>query len=215
MKTVCVGVLAVMCFCVLMIVNGTSAESENFMEMLRSTNFKTRVDALKIIERSVVDQPEVFVFIKDELAKRDSFDSRNPNTIDELSWMCKALVSSGDSQYLTTVDNVISKTSNTKLIRHCTRAKDQFDIYVKNRKILSQPQIDGFSEEMSKNIHMLNSREVRLMRYAVNNISSSVDSSEVVYDMVRDVMLEEVGVLGNKYQPVCPASIHSHIFVNA
>ena len=176
--------------------NGAFGKDDDYMELLKSDDHRIRVNALKIIERSVVDQSEVFSFINDKLERQDYRNSQDRTLIDEMAWMCKALLSSGNIQYLGTVEKVISNTSNRKLQSYCMQAKDNFNKYAKIRQILSQPPIEGFSEEMSKNIYMLQSMEAQQVHYAVDNIIKSVESNEAVYDIVRDVMLKEAKKIG-------------------
>ncbi len=185
----CGAVMAILFSCTVAL---CTENTNNYINKLQSMEYKVRLDTLKVIERSAVNSPELFTYINKRLLDGYLFNSRSNNHIDEMAWFCKALASSGDNQYLDSLQTVVDNGENKKLQRHCQRSIDQFDYYVEMRKILNQPQIEGYSAEMSKHIHMLKSYNYRLMRYAVNYFSKSDETSEEVYDMVRDRLLGEM-----------------------
>jgi hypothetical protein len=168
-----------------------AADEENYLQILQSSSFKERVDALKIIERSAVEDDQLFGYIEQNLIAKYRKDINDANHIDEMAWHCRALASSGDTKYLATLKEVSSTAENKKLERHCSRSIAQFDTYLKIKSTLNKPLIDGYSAEMSKSIHMLQSGEYRMMRDAARHIVKSDEADEKVYDIVRDVLLSE------------------------
>ena len=174
---------------------GVSFAAYDYVQLLQSDSVKTRTDALKRIERGILSQPEVFKQVKSNMDQelnagidRDADKLR----LDEVAWMCKALASSGDEQYLSTIEMTINSTGNKRLKGHCQKSIDNFSRYVEKRSMKKSPKISGFSQEMSSYINMLHSSDYMIKRDGIKFIMSSPESNEQVFDMVRDELLKEV-----------------------
>src|SRR3989304_4624841 len=70
-------------------------EVDEFITMLKSDNMEQRTNAAKRIARSGLTDPRLFDLIRDNLLNEYQLDTNNPKHIDEMSWLCKALASSG------------------------------------------------------------------------------------------------------------------------
>ncbi len=173
------------------IVDNHYGQAQDFLEQIKSPDYKTRIDSLKIIERSAISDPELFTFLDTKLLSEYLHNTNDGKHRDEMAWICKALASSGEEKYLATLTTVVENTDNKRLMGHCQRSIYKFDKYLENKRVLSLPQISGFSTEMSKNIHMLKSGDYRHMKWAITKIADSTESNEAVYDIVRDVLLDK------------------------
>lgn len=176
------------------VTNWACAETDT-LSALGSPDYKTRLDALKSLERLPVDNPEIYDLIEMNLMKgyATGGDSRH---IDEMAWICKALAASGRDQYEISLAKVVETTDNSKLKRHCLDSLSAIKKNVEDLKQLSGEPIAGYSAEMSKYIRMLQSGRSSWMKTAVLNIEKSDERNEKVFDMVRDVLLAEVDRIG-------------------
>jgi len=95
------------------------AEVNKFTTMLESDSLKTRIDAAKQITRSGLTDPGLFNIIQEKLLTGSAHLS-NSKHVDEMSWMCKALASSGNMEYLETLTN-IGATSTSEKLKHYAR----------------------------------------------------------------------------------------------
>lgn len=171
------------------------AETENYLSALSSTDYKTRLDTLKSLERLPTDDIEVYDLINAKLMNGYASEG-DGHQIDEMAWMCKTLAASGLDQYESSLTKVVEATNNTKLKRHCLDSLAAIKTNKEALKQLSGEPIAGYSEEMSKYIRMLKSGRSSWMKTAVLNIEKSDERNEQIFDMVRDVLLSEVARIG-------------------
>ncbi len=88
---------------------------------LRSTDFKTRINALKSLERSPTDDIEVYDFLNTKLM--DSYMAEGDrNQFDELAWICKTLAASGLDKYEPSLVKVVENSNSSKVKRHCSES---------------------------------------------------------------------------------------------
>lgn len=173
----------------------TGLAAYDYVSLLQSQSIKARTDALKRIERGLVSQPEVFKQIEKNLNEELSAGldrDTNKYRLDEVAWMCKALASSGDSQYVATLDLAIDGTANRRLKGHCQKGKDSINRYAERRNVKKSPKLSGFSQEMSSYINMLHSSDGKIKRDGIKHIMRSPESNEQVFDMVRDELLKSL-----------------------
>lgn len=168
------------------------AESDKqLLAGVSSQNYNVRLDSLKIIERSAVNDPKIFQILENRLLKDQQSPSTQSKHIDEMAWTCKALASSADDRYLKTLQTVANSSQSPKLKKHCSSALNRYGYYTQRRGILSQPQIAGLSAEASKYIHLISSKNPEMMRSGIRMLMTSGMSDEVVFDKVRDVLLAQ------------------------
>jgi hypothetical protein len=169
-----------------------SAEEANYLQKLGSPDYHTRIGALKSLEHSPVDSQEVYDFIKTKLLNGYTL-NRGMHHTDEMSWICMALATTGDEQYLPVLKQVAESAPQKKLRRHC---KESITLHKEfTQKLIGEP-IPGYSKSMSRNIRMLQSGKSSWMRTSALNIENSGEGTEQVFDMVRDTLLAEVARIG-------------------
>lgn len=101
-----------------------SSEINKYIKMLKSDNITLQRDASKSIYRGQFSEKKLFDVLSDELLKgykQVSSKDRN-NHIDAMSWMCKALSSSGMVEYKQTLNQVIENSSSAKLKRYAKQS---------------------------------------------------------------------------------------------
>lgn len=105
--------------------------------------------------------------------------------VDEMSWLCKALSSSGMAKYKPLLADVAKNGYSGKLRGYAQRSLEMFDEYAERNKIMANA--DNFDSDLTAEenrlINMLTSEKVLLVRDAAKIIFRSVDMSETVYDV--------------------------------
>lgn len=89
-------------------------ETKQFIAMLKSGNLNSQRDAAKRISRKRGLDAAVYAAVSDLLLGQYR-SSRTNMEIDTMSWLCKALASSGNSKYKETLTEVYRNTRNRKL----------------------------------------------------------------------------------------------------
>ncbi|MDK9709174.1 MAG: hypothetical protein OEL83_19190 [Desulforhopalus sp.] len=168
------------------------AEETDYLQKLSAPDYDTRIGALKSLEDSPADSPEVYDFIKTKLINGFAL-KRGKHHTNEMSWICTALASTGDEQYLPILKQVAESEYNKKLRRHC---KESITLHKEVAQKLGGAPITGYSKVMSRNIRMLQSGRSSWMRTSAINIEKSEERTEQVFDMVRDTLLAEVTRIG-------------------
>lgn len=171
------------------------AETEDYLSALRSQDYKTRLEALKTLERLPTNDMEVYDLINTTLLNSYAAGS-DGRQIDEMAWMCKTLAASGLDQYEASLVKVSEATENSKLKKYCSDSLAAIKTNKEALKQLSGEPISGYSAEMSKYIRMLQSGRSSWMKTAVLSIEKSDERNEKVFDIVRDVLVSEVTRIG-------------------
>jgi hypothetical protein len=99
-----------------------SADVDKYIQMLGSTSLKTRLDAAKFITRSGITDSKLYIIINEKLLTELNTKGRNRDHIDEMSWMCKTLASSGMAEYKQTLREIIENSSNMKLQKYAKQS---------------------------------------------------------------------------------------------
>lgn len=176
---------------IMVIGNSFAGEKPELFDGVKSNNYTTRLDSLKIIERTPVVNPEMFDYIQSGLIESYQNKAMSGKWTDEMAWRCKALASSADKKYINTLKTVSANTDSPKLKRHCQNALDRFEYYAQYREVCSQPQLSGISAEGSSYVHLISSGDPEMMRMGIRMIMTSYSPEEAVFDKVRDVLLAE------------------------
>jgi hypothetical protein len=94
------------------------------INMLKSENLKSRRNAAKTVSNNIEMPDEVYAAARDSLVTMAN-DFRSENLyVDTMSWLCKALASSGESKYIEDLMYVRSNVNSRKLTKYATRAID-------------------------------------------------------------------------------------------
>jgi hypothetical protein len=174
----------------LSIAGNVSAESDvQLLAGVNSTNYNERLDSLKIIERSLVENQKIYQILETRLLEGYQTQLTNMKHQDEMAWTCKAIASSADDGYLQTLHTVTDSTQSIKLKKHCSSALERYPYYQKRQEVLAKPQLPGLSVEASKYIHLISSESPEMMRSGIRMLMTSGISEEPAFDKVRDVLL--------------------------
>ena len=127
-----------------------SEKLDSYISMLNSGNIVQRTTAAKKITRSGLDDPELFNLIKEKLLNNYQSDPDNPDHIDEMAWLCKALASSGNVEYQSTLQTVADNSTNLKLQRYALQSIDLVEEYAQKNKIMASEteETKGLSSEI-------------------------------------------------------------------
>lgn len=169
-----------------------SAEVDKYIDMLKSQSIPQRIEAAKRITGSGLTDPKLFNVIKEELLKRLESSTSNDQVIDEMSWFCKALASSGLEEYKETLKKVADHTENKKLKRYALQSLDLVDEYAKKNKIMSETKYAeaGLSPEVVRYINMLKSDDISLKKDAAKRITRSGLREEKLFEVVNEELLK-------------------------
>ncbi len=169
-----------------------TAEVNTFITMLESDSLKTRIDAAKQITRSGLTDPGLFNMIQEKLLTESTQNLGNSKHVDEMSWMCKALASSGNMEYLETLTNIGTTSPSKKLKRYAKQSAEQLSVHAeRNRLLADETNMDpSLSPEVNRYIIMLKSNDPVLKRDASKSIYRSHFTEEKLYDVVSDELLK-------------------------
>lgn len=171
---------------------GQTEDVQRYMEMLESEHINTRIDAAKYISRSGITDPVLFETVKTKLLTGYNYNQNNPKHMDEMAWYCKALASSGNMDYADTLGEVVRKTTNEKLKRHCRNSIDQIPVHAKRNETIQAgiTKDNSLSVEENKMIAMVRSGEPQMMRDAAKIFSRDPFSSDAVTDAISEELLK-------------------------
>jgi hypothetical protein len=169
-----------------------TAEANKYIDMLGSASLKTRIDAAKQITRSGLTDPKLFNIINESLLNGYNSNVLNSDHIDEMSWMCKALASSGSSDYAPTLEKIIQTATSQKLVRYAKQSLSLLSEYSERNKLINNTtNIDpNLSPEVNKYINMLKSNNITLQRDAAKSIYRGQFSEKALFDVLSDELLK-------------------------
>ena len=165
-----------------------TSEGNTFITMIESNNAKTRIDAAKQITRSGLTDPELFNRIQEKLLKEFTLNPGNSTHIDEMAWMCKALASSGNDQYIETLRKISQTAASEKLKRYARQSIEQIAVHAdRNRLIADEKNLDdSLSPQVNQYINMLRSDDPVLKRDAAKFIYRNHFTEEKLFDVISD-----------------------------
>jgi hypothetical protein len=169
-----------------------SAEVDKYIQMLGSTSYKTRLDAAKLISRSGITDSRLYTIINKKLLTEFNTKDLNRDHIDEMSWMCKALASSGSSDYIPTFEKIIQAANSAKLKKYAKQSLSLISEYAERNKLLNDTtNIDSnLSSEINKYIKMLKSDNITFKRDAAKLIYRGQFSEKKLFDVLSDELLK-------------------------
>jgi hypothetical protein len=148
------------------------------------------VAAKRISSAGYVDSA---VYSKIATILKDNYASvgNDPIAVDEMSWLCKALSSSGMQEYKLIVSEVARNSKNGKLRGYAQRSLDMFEEYAERNQIMSVKEGNDheLSQEDNRLINMLRSDKVLLVRDASKTIFRSLSTDDKVYDVAAEVLV--------------------------
>jgi hypothetical protein len=160
-----------------------SDEVSQLTEGLESASQVQRVNSAKVITRSGLQDQDLYVKVAD-LLRAGYMQKYEKEHADEMSWMCKALASSGDQQYRTLLDEVATKSPSTKVKKYAKESSRLIDTYAKKNAIMNSAE-DGdqsLSAEQNRLINMLRSDDIGLRRDAAKGIVRNHENDEKVFN---------------------------------
>lgn len=171
---------------------GHSAEVDKYIDMLRSQSIPQRIEAAKKITGSGLTDPKLFNVLKEELLKRLESSTSNEQIIDEMSWFCKALASSGLEEHKETLKKVADQAASSKLKRYALQSLELVDEYARKNKIMSDTKYAeaGLSPDVARYISMLKSDDISLKKDAAKRITRSGLSEEKLFEVVNEELLK-------------------------
>lgn len=166
------------------------ADAAKLAEKIQSQSYRTRVTALKVIERDSVASPEIYRALEEKLSQVKDSSDFSSSQADELAWACKAFAASGEASTEALLRSV-ADSGHPLLDRHCDKAADRLAFYRDRRqKLSSKASIPGLDPDLAKAVNLLQSGEATMQREAAKRIMRSGTSDARVYDLVRDALLE-------------------------
>jgi TolB-like protein len=106
---------------------GLTGAEKKYIRLLRSKNVKDIVGAARRVIRSDPTNPHILAVVNAELLKGYAENSQNRNHADAMSWLCKVLGASGQSEYKSTLSLVAQKGSSRKLRKYALQSLRQLD----------------------------------------------------------------------------------------
>lgn len=96
-------------------------EVTKIINMLKSDMMKLKRDAAKMVTRKDYSDPAIYEIINDDLLA--GYTSANDDlTVDAMSWLCKALATSGNPQHKVTLSEIAENAGNSKLAKYANKA---------------------------------------------------------------------------------------------
>ena len=171
-----------------------STEVAMYMNMLKSNNVAQRTEAAKKISGSGLTDPKLFNTINVMLLERYQSDPNKGIHIDEMAWLCKALASSGMSEYETTLQKVADTTSSQKLRKYAIQSLERIDEYAEKNKIMAGTQYaaPGQAPEVTRYITMLKSDMPSLKKEAAKKIYRSNLTNPRLFQVVNEEILKSL-----------------------
>ncbi|MDK9709428.1 MAG: FlgO family outer membrane protein [Desulforhopalus sp.] len=105
-----------------------TSEQAKYLRMLESNNTREQKNAAQLMVRSNLRDPVVLDVVEKILLngyKTSGTDHDRNDTVDTLSWLCKALGASGNSKYRATLSKVASEAPNRKLKGYAEKSLNQ------------------------------------------------------------------------------------------
>lgn len=178
--------------------NDRSSEIALQLAQLDSPSVDQRIRAAKVIARSGFDSEELYQKIAQILESGYAQGGGNKH-IDEMSWMCKALAASGDTQYTDLLIEVAKNSTNRKLTGHAQKSIAQIGDYAKRKKAMNSSKClnTNLSDEENQLVSMLRSGDHKIMRDAAKLIYRGQMYGPPVYKEVEQAIYSMLPTIGS------------------
>lgn len=100
---------------------GRDPEVTKIINMLTSNMMKLKRDAAKMVTRKDYSDPVIYEIINDELLTGYT-SATDKVAVDAMSWLCKALATSGNPLYKETLRKIVDDSGNSKLVKYAKKA---------------------------------------------------------------------------------------------
>ena len=167
----------------------TSAIVNNQIQMIRSEVISQKEEAAKKIFSTHNYDKELFSAINEELLKGYQLNPSDGSYVNAMAWLCKALATSGDSEYRSTLEEISLNAENKKLRNYGKISSEILEKYI-IRKAPHPDFPDDLSHETMEYINMINSGDDELIVKAASEIFKSNISDEYLYDNISEVLLK-------------------------
>ena len=162
-----------------------SEEVAALLKGLHSKSSSQRINSAKLITRAGLVDAELYQKVA-ELLQVHYAESLDSNHVDEMSWLCKALAASGDSQYKEVLTEVATRSQSQKLQHYAKQSLSLIQEYAQRSQILNAADAwdPALSDEENRQLNMLNSDNISLKRDAAKMIIRGTQVHPKVYDAV-------------------------------
>ncbi len=110
-----------------------------YLSNLASNEIGKRIFILKTIFNDEITDNRIFAVINEMLSNKNIHEDMPNIEADEISWLCKALASSGRKEYEDTIKKVYENTGDNKVRRYAEQSLSILeDFSIRNRDILQQ-----------------------------------------------------------------------------
>jgi TolB-like protein len=100
-------------------------QQAKYLKLLESNNVKDQRDAARLITRTRIKDPVVFDAVERALLRGYKMESTDRDHIDAMSWLCKALGSSGMGKYRSTLNTVANNAPHRKLKGYAEKSMNE------------------------------------------------------------------------------------------
>lgn len=164
-----------------------SGEIASLLEGLNSSSRSQRINTAKIITRSGIVDAELYEKVAGLLRAHyaESIDSTH---VDEMSWLCKALGASGDSQYRGLLKEISVKALDPKLQHYAQQSLSLMEEYARRSQVLNATDAwdPELSDEENRQINMLRSDSMSLKRDAAKMAVRGIKVNQKIYGAVAE-----------------------------
>ena len=175
-------------FANLLAADNRSDETESFISMLNSDLQVERIKAAKLITRSGLTDQKLFDLIQDKLLAGYQENTGSNKQIDEMSWFCKALASSGNHAYIDTLRKIANTTSSSKLQKYAKQSIGLVEKYHRDNEIIGSTKNleEGMSLEAARVKNMLTSDKLYLQKNAAKMLVRKEVTDPSLYARVNE-----------------------------
>lgn len=172
----------------LLAADNRSDETEHFISILNSDLRVERINAAKLITRSGLTDQKLFDLIQNKLLAGYQENTGSSKHIDEMSWFCKALASSGNHAYIDTLRKIANTTSSSKLRKYAKQSIGLVEKYHMDNEIISSTKKfeKGMSLEAAQVKNMLTSDKLYLQKNAAKMLVRREVTDPSLYALVNE-----------------------------
>ncbi|MCD6525654.1 MAG: hypothetical protein J7K75_01510 [Desulfuromonas sp.] len=164
-----------------------SLELERLHQQIRSRSMSVRVLAAKNITTSGIQDPQLFATINQQLRQRFNRRQTEKHYVDEMAWLCKALASSGNSDYAVTLKTIARLSESYKLRKYARQSLELIPDYAQQNQIINRS-ARGYLSLNTQEVrwaNMIQSDNVKLKRDGAKKIIRAGTLNEELFDIIN------------------------------
>lgn len=167
-----------------------AAEVDRFLEDLGSPSPVRRIEAAKRVTQSGLTDRRLFDRVDGELREGYLRARGNDLLVDEMSWFCKALASSGVADYKPTLVEVAERAPDPKLRRYAEQSLALVEAYARRNRVMAEGTAAhaDLSPEVGRLIGMLGSGDPALQRDAAKTVTRAGYGEPPLYAAVAEAL---------------------------